>query len=371
MRHAHWVLPEPYQRGPIPSTHPTGLYKHPSPKAFTEKIRFARSSDKPARTTGPWPVQPVTPLKRLRALRPVRLLVASLICDSWSLQRLVLVLGVATTAVLLASPGLGAPVQGGGGSLDETCLFYAPNAPSGTYYSHINWQFEDPSDLGVVVVPPAYVSEEGVFDDLSWLSGGDPVNDYPGVQVVLEVIDYWEWILDQHAERWPVLEEVRWTTRVVGVDATPVDVATADIVVLTGAVADPGPLPGHAGIGQPVPCVASPTQEKCLVINTTSGSRGDEVANMRLRNLAIHEFGHCLSAGHTYNGSGGSPLGENDVMASIDVVERQCISNLNVQSIAEGYRFLVDAGAAPGSGWTTMPAHEYAQDCIPAGLERY
>jgi len=115
------------------------------------------------------------------------------------------------------------------------------------------------------------------------------------------------------------------------------------------------------------------------VANTGVGGDPGDQEPARLRNLVLHEFGHCISAGHT-----GTSLGlaheswegveyeshPTDVMSRVFGDARQCLSNLNVQSIAEGYAFL--PGDWQGhAGETSMLKTDYATVCMPAFLERF
>lgn len=263
--------------------------------------------------------------------------------------------------VLLIAPAVSAP---------------APD-PDTHYGADINDTFGDPTDLSVVVVPAGYFSSTANLGDTGWV-GPDALVEQPGTQAVLEAIAYWDWILEQYEPTWPQLDRIDWTTKVLGHDATVEDLRTADVVVTTAMVNDPAPFIFHLGLGKntlPAESLLFNTgpMSHCTVWNTGAGSRRGDVDPLRLRNLAIHEFGHCLAAGHSDWCHGGRcydpPPG--DVMDDVHGRHRECISNLNVKSVALGYHWLSD-------GDTWKPHHDavfvektsYERLCMPESMTR-
>lgn len=277
---------------------------------------------------------------------------------------------------------VGLLVVSGAAFLPSASAGHSPD-PDTNYFSRINPTQRDPTDLSVVVVPAAYLSSSAMVGDTGWI-GPNALHEQPGTQAALEAIDYWAWAVDLFETEHPQLAHVAWTTRVVGHDATPGDVQEADIVVTTAMANDPVPLfLFHAGLGLPtVPprglLYPDGPVDRCTVWNTGVGAPAADQDPFRLRNLVLHEFGHCLGVGHTGESVGGEICnGEGvcydevpgDVMNAVHGAERQCISNLNVQSLAEGYAWL------PGH-WqghddeTYMQKADYERTCMPAALER-
>lgn len=259
-------------------------------------------------------------------------------------------------------------------------------SPSDHWLSLINTTHIDPTGMSVIVVPPAYGSSI-LISDPSWATGLDPVEDHPAVQATLEAIDYWEWHLAQESSTWPQLAHVTWTAKVLGVDATAGDMADADIVVFTGMVSKPSPFIFHLGLGLPTyppyGAIFGPLgaywQDTCTVWNTGVGSPGSDIDPLRLRNLVVHEFGHCVAAGHTGTSLGAAHCDSHntcytshptDVMSSVVGTHRQCLSNLNAKSVAEGYHWLPGTWASH-SGETYMKKTDYQVSCIPSSLERF
>ncbi|HEX2022884.1 MAG TPA: hypothetical protein VHH36_09215 [Candidatus Thermoplasmatota archaeon] len=258
-------------------------------------------------------------------------------------------------------------------------------SPSTNWFSLINSTHTDPTDMVVLVVPAAYYTN-GLVTNTSWI-GTQAACDEPGTRAALEAINYWQWIIGQNTGAWSQLNYVTWTTKVLGCNALPADVANAKIVVNTAMVADPSPFIFHLGLGAPTYPASywidsTRGHDICTVWNTGLGVERGDVSNIRLRNLVIHEFGHCLGVGHT-----GTSLGldhcdssgtcytshPTDVMSSVHGNSRQCISNLNIQSLAEGYWWLTAAGAAwqAHDGETYMLKTAYSTTCMPNGMKLF
>lgn len=271
-------------------------------------------------------------------------------------------------------------------SLMLVLLAVAPSAsgspsPSTHYYSLINTTHLDPEDMTVIVVPPGYVSPSAMYP-VNWVLV-DPIGENPGVQATLEAIDYWAWAVGDAVSDHSQLAYLTWTTKVLGVDATIADLAGADIVVNTAMTTDT-PFIFHLGLGLPtLPwqtlLLANTYMTHCTVWNTGVGSETSDNDPIRLRNLVVHEFGHCLAVGHT-----GTSLGlahcdsagdcysppADDVMSQVVGDERQCISNLNIQSLAEGYAWAPGTWA-PHDGETYMDKDDYALSCMPTSMNRF
>lgn len=262
-------------------------------------------------------------------------------------------------------------------ALLSTPLAAAPAPdPSDHYGADINDTFDDPTDLSVVVVPAAYASQIMV-EDPSWV-GPDAVRDEPGTQAVLEAIDYWEWALDHYESQWPWLDRIDWNVSVLGDDATPSDVEEADVVVTTAMAGDPAPFLFHLGLGKnTLPARSLVFNEgpmtHCTVWNTGAGTSSNGEDPLRLRNLAIHEFGHCLAAGHTdwcHQGECYAPP-PGDIMDVVHDRFRQCIANINVKSVALGYHWLDDGDAwQPHHDAVFVEKASYERTCMPEALER-
>jgi hypothetical protein len=258
--------------------------------------------------------------------------------------------------------------------------------PATHWLSLINTTHREPGGMKVIVVPPAYLSQQAMIGNLGWL-GSNPLLDHPGVQAALEAIDYWDWMLHDGPFAPSHLAGLSWTVSVLGVDATPEDLVDVDIVVETAMVTDPLPFVFHLGIGLPtfppddflIGPPGTYSQDVCTVINTGVGSDARDEEPARLRNLVLHEFGHCIGAGHTgtsldleHQSRDGTIYESHptDPMSVVSGEARQCLSNLNVQSIAEGYAFL--PGPWQGhDGETFMPRSQYATACMPGALERF
>jgi hypothetical protein len=285
----------------------------------------------------------------------------------------------------------GASLRGNLGLVVAAALLVVPPvqadspSPESHYYSRTFVAHLDPTALTVVVVPPLYVS------------GSQPVLDGP-TQAVLEAIAYWDWMKEQGSTLHPQLDHIAWTTRVLGVDATPEDLASADIVVATAMVVRSIGNLGHYyhGRGQPLQVWAEFVEGEaalepmthCAVILPWIGRDASDVSLHRLRNFAVHEFGHCIGVGHTGEDDHGTadarvcPAGHpcypapnagtltEDAMSHVHGVTRQCLSNLNVASLALRYVHLPGPYATQ-SGGVFMPQSEYAQACMPSALARY
>lgn len=270
--------------------------------------------------------------------------------------------------------------------------------PDTHYFTRINVTHERPWELVVVIVPPAFSSASAYTADDSWI-GADALLSAPGTRAALEATSYWAWYIDQHEDEYPTLKRLVFTVKVLGVDATPFDLQMADITIHTAYVADPVPFVAFAGIGLPThPAEAfffnDGPQRLCTVVNTGAG--GDAFPRTpvvwvpgaaheqptTLRNLILHEFGHCLGAGHVgeslglahCNGAGQCYENHPDDIMSVALQDRrQCLSNANLVSLAEGYFW----NTGPGARWQQHDAEayilksQYEQECIPAALERF
>lgn len=272
----------------------------------------------------------------------------------------------------------------------------------------MNAHHQNPTDMDVVVIPAGYFSSSAYTANTGWI-GPNALLTAPGTQAVLEAIDYWVWTIDQYQGTNPQLAHLTWETTVLGVNAGLDDLNDAEIIVTTAMVGDPSMFMFHLGLGLPTHPIQSFTNsggspmQVCTTWNTGLGSEGNTMESLffqgpadrdplRLRNLAIHEFGHCLATGHTggettcsiggsqvaavrnaenvcYGAPNAGALNE-DVMSSVHGKTRQCLSNLNIQSLAEAYAWL------PG-GWqahddeTYMPKSAYQQTCMPSSLNRF
>jgi len=282
---------------------------------------------------------------------------------------------------------------------------HAPS-PETHYFSRINAHHDNPTNMSVVVVPSGYLSSTAHLGNLGWI-GPDALRDAPGTQAVLEAIDYWAWMIDEFEDVHPQLAHVSYHVKILGVDADASSLATAKIVVTTAMAQDPFPFVFHLGIGLPtLPPTAltnpgNTPMRLCTTWNTGLGAWnntadqalfGDgptDVDPLRLRNLAIHEFGHCLATGHTGGETrGGHPdsrvcnshntcylapnagTHDEDVMSYVHGFFRQCLSNLNLQSLAQAYAFLPGAWQ-PHPRETYMVKGDYAQTCMPQSLGRF
>lgn len=297
-----------------------------------------------------------------------------------NLTRKVLPLGVMACIFLLVAPTV-----------------YSEKIDDGSlWFSRINVTHKDPTDMLVIVVPAAYFSKSSMVDDTAWV-GADALLEEPGVQATLEAIEYWAWMIDQYETQYPQLAKLTYTVKVLGVDATLADVQEANIVVNTAMVADPAPFLFHLGLGYPTSPLSSPawinwggqrypaydgSQDLCTVWNTGFGQDGTDTSPLRLRNLVIHEFGHCLGAGHTGESLGADHCNragtcyenhKTDVMSLVFGNQRQCLSNLNIMSLAEGYEW---AAVAPFT-WKNHDSEvyqlksDYATTCMPSGMNRF
>lgn len=262
----------------------------------------------------------------------------------------------------------------------------ADPSPSSNWFSLINSTHTDPTDMVVIVVPAAYYSTQAMVNNRTWI-GANALCAEPGTVAALEAIDYWNWVIANNRGAWPQLNYFTYTAKVAGCDATPLDFANAKIVVNTAMVADPSPFIFHLGLGAPTVAptaliLEGPGHDVCTVWNTGLGMESGDNPNMRLRNLVIHEFGHCLGVGHTGTSLGLDHCNRNgtcytshpsDVMSQVFGNVRQCISNLNVQSLAEGYFWLTGAGATwqAHDGETYMSKGSYSTTCMPNSMKRF
>lgn len=260
----------------------------------------------------------------------------------------------------------------------------ADPAPSTNWFSLINTTHHQPTGMTVVIVPAAFFSSSAMVGNRSWI-GNEALYREAGVQAALEATLYWSWMIDQYESTYPQLQRLTYTVKVLGYDATPTDLAGADIVINTAMVGDPAFFVFHLGLGLPTVSEyaidESAGQDVCTVWNTGVGQESGDLGAIRLRNLIIHEFGHCLGAGHTGTSLGLEHCNRNgtcydshptDVMSQVFGNARQCLSNLNVQSVAEGYWWATTPTAAwqPHDGETYMAKSQYQTKCMPAALNR-
>jgi hypothetical protein len=250
--------------------------------------------------------------------------------------------------------------------------------PDTHWLSLINTTHAQPQDVRVVVVPPVYFSQQA-FLGSNLIDTSNLVMSLPGVRAAMEAIDYWDWMVHDSPFAPANLQQLQFPARVLGVDATVDDLAGANIVVLTGMVTDPLPFVFHFGLGLPTLPPLAASQDVCTVINTGVGGDPGDQEPARLRNLVVHEFGHCLGVGHTGTSLGAEHTSNDgtvyeshptDVMSKVFGDARQCISNLNVQSLAEGYAFLPGPWQ-PHDGETFMLKGLHATACMPESLERF
>lgn len=296
--------------------------------------------------------------------------------------------------------------------------------PGSHWFTRINTTHAAPQAMSVVIVPQGYFSQSTMVDQTGWI-GANALMDEPGTRAALEATRYWQWMIDNSEGTYPALAHLSYTTKVLGVDATLADVQTADILVNTAMVADPLPFIFHLGLGLPTLPASHLTrlvftsslineegQTVCTVWNTGVGQDSaddptfdvigdvgdamrengspvwfnrivpnDDESPTRLRNLIVHEFGHCLGAGHMGESLGfAHSNGEGvvyedhptDVLSVAFGHYRQCLSNANMLSLAEGYAWTLS-----GTTWQPHDAEayllksQYAQTCIPNGLKTY
>ncbi|HWG90484.1 MAG TPA: hypothetical protein VNZ52_06495 [Candidatus Thermoplasmatota archaeon] len=264
---------------------------------------------------------------------------------------------------------------------------FAATAPTRAthWMSLINPTHAAPTEMTVVVIPPGYYSTEAMVERTGWI-GPNPLLSHPGTQAILEATDYWTWMIDQYEGQYPWLAQVSYTVKVLGVDATAEDLQDAEIIITTTMVADTDLIVYHLGLGLPTlpwPVLLNGNRgmDTCNVINTGFGQFEEDESPGRLRNLVIHEFGHCLGVGHTgtslglpHESSTGQEFDSHptDVMSKVVGDKRQCLSNLNVLSLAEGYRWVGQGGT-----WRKpvpevyLEKSAYTTRCMPASMNRF
>lgn len=260
----------------------------------------------------------------------------------------------------------------------------ADPSPSTTWFSLINTTHHQPTGMTVVIVPAAFFSYGAMVVNRTWI-GSEALYREAGVQAALEATLYWAWMIDQYEGTHPQLQRLTYSVKVLGYDATPADLASADIVINTAMVADPAFFLFHLGVGLPTVSRwlvnGGAGQDVCTVWNTGLGQASGDVGAIRLRNLVIHEFGHCLGAGHTGTSLGLDHCNANgtcysshatDVMSQVFGNARQCLSNLNVQSVAEGYHWATSPTATwqAHDGETYMAKNQYQTRCMPSSMNR-
>lgn len=236
------------------------------------------------------------------------------------------------------------------------------------------------SELLPALAPPVdevvvLVSVPGYAPDGDALSGPSLA-----LAAVAEAVDDWSWTLAQNAGAYPQLAGMTLTTRMEGVDASALDAARARILVSV-VDAEPSPLGFQLAVAAPDPLAPDVGTTACTVTIAVLGDRAGAVDAMHVRNLALHEVGHCLGLGHT-GVSGGSICNANgtcydghpaDAMSVLDVTARQCASNLNVLALGEAYAWRVSPGGAwaPNDGESYQLKADYAQACMPDALRRF
>lgn len=255
------------------------------------------------------------------------------------------------------------------------------------WLSLINKTHRDPGSITVTVVPPGVLGIDPYTGDPTWV-GPQAAHEMPPTQAVLEAVDYWAWVIDEYESTWPHLAGLHYDVQIVGRDVRADVIPLSDIVISTAMVMDPVPFLFHAGLGLPTwgtQALLGPRESTgmnvCTVWNTGAGVERDDGSMFRLRNLVIHEFGHCLAVGHTGTSLGLDHCSKDhgcfdqhptDVMSNVHGADRQCISNLNVQSLADGYHWLATGSTwRPHAGETFMKKSDYAESCMPADLERF
>ncbi|HVL88300.1 MAG TPA: hypothetical protein VM681_09920 [Candidatus Thermoplasmatota archaeon] len=258
-------------------------------------------------------------------------------------------------------------------------------SPDEFYLSRIQPSHDDPTGMLVVIVPPAAVQA-------SIHEGPDLESVERAVEAIREAIDYWDWSLRRAETAHPQLTRVTWTTKVLGIDAAADDLSRARIVVTTAFAGDPLPFAAMVGYGFPLPwgeLVEADGATHCAVMLLQAGAKTGDRLDVRLRNLALHEFGHCLAAGHTGDEKIGTSASRvcsyrtglcyatpNAGRADVDLLSfvrgtaRMCLSNLNVQSVADAYTHLPGPWRAHGYE-TYMRKSDYEQACMPSLLERF
>lgn len=273
-------------------------------------------------------------------------------------------------------------------------LAAGPTPTSNYWFSRINASHIQPTGMTVVVVPSGYFSLSANVGETDWITA-NLLRDQPGVRATIEATEYWNWMMRQYETTYPQLKRVTYTTKILGVDATTADLQSADIVINTAMAADPAPFVFHLGLGLPtlgpqalseslVRFVGQPMsgQTHCTVWNTGLGQENDDESPTRLRNLVIHEFGHCLAAGHTGESLDADHCNSadqcyanhpTDVMSQVVGDERQCLSNLNVLSVAEAYAWATTPTATwqPHDEEVYQTKTAYAVRCMPASLEKF
>lgn len=226
-----------------------------------------------------------------------------------------------------------------------------------------------PGPVVVLIMVPGYVPD------------ADPLSG-PALAVsgIAEATDYWTWTFTHGTGAYPQFAGITLTARVLGVDASPEDVERAMITV---NVADAEPTLAGTQLAFALQDPLAPVRgaSHCTIGIDSLGDYPEAVEGMQVRNLALHEIGHCLGLGHT-GISGGSHCNANgtcydghptDLMSVLDVEGRQCVSNLNLHGLGEAYAWRTSPTAewGPNDGETYLLKSEYAQTCMPASLERF
>lgn len=240
--------------------------------------------------------------------------------------------------------------------------------PDAFWLAKVDSPHDKPANMTVVVVPPAV--------------GPDPDG---ALRATLEALDYWTWAIRDDEAAHPSLRWVSYDVKVLGRDAGPQDLRDARIVVTMDGAREPVNKTTWLGTGLPVGPATNPQErraQRCLVTDSgvawgPAGEEGD-----LLRNFVLHEFGHCLGVGHTGESAGLPHCDANgtcyeshptDVMSLTFADHRQCLSNLDLQSLAVAYGWLT----GPDATWklppeeTYMRKGDYRDVCMPEEMKKY
>ncbi|MBI2013341.1 MAG: PKD domain-containing protein [Candidatus Colwellbacteria bacterium] len=237
-----------------------------------------------------------------------------------------------------------------------------------------------PVGLKVVILPPAYFSVRAMVQNQSWI-GPDATYRHPAVQAAMEAAEYWEWFLAENSQQFTQLSGLSWTIKVAGYNAGPEEVRTADILIAIAMVGDPIPFVKHSGEARWESNPLNSGKPVCITKHEGIGEYQNSQQPVDLRNLVLHEFGHCIGAGHSgawpetthcsprYGCFKNQP---DDVMTGHKWNERNCLSNLDLFALAEAYdwrepikndKLYDDEVFIPKTSWTST--------CIPEGMKRF
>ncbi|HEY4497048.1 MAG TPA: hypothetical protein VI432_02780, partial [Candidatus Paceibacterota bacterium] len=229
------------------------------------------------------------------------------------------------------------------------------------------------------ILPPVYFSSEAMLLNPDWI-GSEALYRHPAVQAALEATEYWAWFIGKNAPEFPHLANLSWETKVLGYDAGYAEFMDADIIIDIAMVSDPHAGSQHAGLASGNYNHVSGKQY-CLATNAGIGAMQESDQPTDLRNIVLHEFGHCIGAGHT----GSFPPNEQcsptygcfdnqpeDVMTGNSHYKRNCLSNINLFSLAEIHDSLPpiqNAGWYDGEAFVLK--EDYGQTCMPEAMNRF